>query len=229
MSYQDPAAAPEAQPEEEKKKRRGGILVILLSVLLIAGGVTFGVMSFLPSGTAAGQIRDMEGRIIVPDDPSATSSAFMEEAKMVENDGGEGFVVPVINLNVPVGSVNEVNGVMNPPSFTSVFWIRNRGVSLADAAQGTVYMVTHAIAGGSAPGNFLQTDGHVALNPGDVIMVNDKEYRFESAQSIPKTEIADHAELWTDDPGRLILITCVVRPEGGIAINNLVIIAKLVS
>ncbi len=228
MSYQDPTTDVEQKPEETKKKR-GGLLLIIVSVLLIAGGVTFGVWSLWPSNQG-NQLVDMDGRVVVPDDPSATSPEFMEAADMVEDDGGDGFVVPALNLDVPLGSVNEVNGVMNPANFTNVFTIRNRGVgSLEGADQGTLYMVTHAIYGGNAPGNILQNGGQAALAPGDIIKADQRQYKFESAEVINKKEIDKHAELWTDDPGRLVLITCVVRPEGGIADDNLVIIASLVA
>ncbi|MDR2973981.1 MAG: hypothetical protein LBV00_04605 [Propionibacteriaceae bacterium] len=237
MSSQDPVTpVPEAKPEDENKKKRKVLPVFLsiLSVLLVAGGITFGAMSLWPGHTPAGAtaLIDMQGNVVVPDEPAATSSAFMEQAQMVTDDGGEGFVVPSLNLDVPLGSINEVEGVMNPPNFTSAFVIRNRGASLDNADQGTVYIVTHAIYQGHAPGNYLQADGQVSLKPGDIIKADGKEYSFVEAQIIAKEGqggLADHAELWTDDPGRLIIVTCVVRPEGGIAVNNLVIIAQLVA
>ncbi|MCL2736572.1 MAG: class F sortase [Propionibacteriaceae bacterium] len=217
------------QPVEEKKKRRGGIWIVLLSILLVAAGVTVGVVSLWPHAPAPNALVDLKGNVIVPEDPSATEPAFMQAADMVVDDGGKGFVVPAVNLNVPIGSINEVDGVMNPANFTSVFWIRNRGVSMDNASQGTVYMVTHAVAGGMAPGNMLQSKQHIALNPGDKMMVNNLTYDFVEAQVIPKTEIgnAAHSDLWANVPGRLVLVTCLVRPEGGIAIDNLVIIGQL--
>ncbi len=222
MSYQESTD----QPPAEEKKKRGGLVLILLSVLLIAGGIGFAVWSFLP-GSDPNALRDMNGQIVTPDDPSATSPEFMEQAQMVEDDGGDGFVVPAVNLDVPLGSVNEVNGVMNPAGYTSVFTIRNRGAgSVENAAQGTVYMVTHAVYDGTAPGNALQSGGQVALSPGDIIKADNKEYRFESAEVIDKNEIGDHADLWTNDPGRLIVITCVVD---GAPNANLVMIARLAS
>lgn len=229
MSNDQYVITPNPEQPEKKKKRLGGILIIILSVLLIGGGITVGVMQFMRPASQAGALVDIDGNVVVPDDPSATSPAFMEQAQMVVDDGGNGFVVPSLNVDVPIGSINEVNGVMNPPNFTSVFWIRNRGVSIDNAAQGTVYMVAHAVYGGKAPGNLLQQNQQVSLNPGDIIKVNDKVYKYVETQIIPKTEIGDHDDLWTDDPGRLILVTCQVRAEGGIAVNNMVIIAQLQS
>ncbi len=239
MSSQDPMVAPtEEQPPE--KKRRGGILLLVLSILLIVAGVTFGVMSFLPGHSlghslnpATQQLRDMDGELVVPDEPIPTSSEFTEQLQMVEDDGGDGFVVPSLNLDVPLGSINSVDNALNPPNFTSVFVVRNMGVSLDNADQGTVYMATHAIQHGHAPGDYFQKNGQVTLNPGDIIKANNRQYAFVESQVIPKKGddgLSSHGELWTNDPGRLVLITCLLNPDGHSNANdNLVIIAKLVS
>ncbi|MCL2470337.1 MAG: class F sortase [Propionibacteriaceae bacterium] len=233
MSNQEDSVVPsggQQQPEKKKKRRFASILMIVLAVLLIGGGTTIIVTQLWPgSKSQAGELVDLEGNVIVPDDPSATSSAFMQQANMVADDGGQGFVVPSVNLDVPVGSVNAVNGVMNPPGYTSVFLIRNLGVGLDKADQGTVYMVAHAVYGGKAPGNYLQANQQTLLKPGDIIKVNQLTYQFVESQIIPKTEISSHADLWDESQtGRLVLVTCQVNPKGGIAVNNMVIIAQLV-
>jgi hypothetical protein len=214
---------------EGKKKRRGGLLLIVLSVLLLLGGGYFGIQSLFPTLGHPGALTDMRGNAVLLEDPSAVTPEFREAAQMVENDGGQGFQVPALNLSVPLGSVNEVNNVMNPPSFTSVFWIRNRGVSLEQANLGTVYLVAHAIQGGTAPGNFMQANGDTNLKPGDVIKVNDRVYEFVSSLVKPKAKISEVADLWTDEPGRMFFITCVLNPNGGLAVDNLILEAKLVS
>lgn len=219
----DPTVEVPAQ-EEKKKKKRGGWLLLVLSILLVAGGVTLGVMSFLPRPADATQVKDMEGNVVIPEDPSATTTPFMEQAQMVPDDGGDGFVIPVLKLDVPLGSINEVNGVMNPPNYTNVFVIRNRGVSLENADQGTVYMVTHTLHGGKAPGNIMQANGGVAMKPGDIIKANQRMYEYVSFEIIPKTDLDAHPDLWTNDPGRLVLVTCL----SGTYDKNLIIIGKLV-
>ena len=240
MSLEDnPSPEPEEKPvaepvvtlapvAEKKKNRFTNILLIVLGVLLLAGGTGLGIKYFHDKSQESTLV-DLNGNTVVPEDPSATSSPFMAAADMVVNDGGDGFRVPSIKLKVAIGSVNDVNGVMNPPNFQSVFWVRNRGVSLDNAEQGTVFMVTHAVQGGSAPGNIMQAKGQVVLKPGDTIQANQRTYEYESSQIIPKTEIGDHEDIWANTPGRLLVITCVLNPAGGIAVDNMVIVAKLVS
>jgi len=227
---EQPEAGHEAQPlqgETKTKNRVSSLLLIVLAVLLIGTGTWIGVAHW--PRHHEGQLVDLDNNPITPEDPTATSSPFLEAANMVPDDGGDGFQVPKVKLDVPIGSVNDVNGVMNPANFTSVFWVRNRGVSLDNAEQGTVFMVTHAVQGGKAPGNILQNKGLAALSPGDLIKVNQRTYEFVSSEVIPKAEIGNHEDLWANDPGRMLVITCVLNPNGGLAVDNLVIVAKLVS
>ena len=223
-----------ARPEEEKKRKRG-LVPLLLAVMLVVAGLGIGAYTLWPQLSPGGtnpsdpnRLSDLGGNIILPDDPSATDPVYMQRADMVVNDGGAGFVVPSLDIHVSVGSINSVDGVMNPPNYTSVFLIRNQSAgSLDRAAEGTIFMVTHAVYGGRAPGNLLQSRQQTLLKPGDEILVNGVKYLFTEARIIPKTELGNHADLWENQPGRLIIVTCQVRAEGGIAINNMVLIAHL--
>ncbi|MCL2785283.1 MAG: class F sortase [Propionibacteriaceae bacterium] len=221
---ESPVTTEVPEEEEEKKKKRGGIWLILLSVLLIAGGVVIGVMSFKPAVVPEYELYDMDGNRVIMDDPSATTDEFLEAAQMVLDDGGAGLRIPTVKLAVPLGSVNDVNGVMNPPNFTSAFWVRNRGVSLDQAEQGTVYIVTHSSGYGRAPGNYLQKGGQSALTIGDYILVNDRTYVYTEARIIPQDRLAEHADLWENIPNRVLLITCQL---GTGSKYNLVIIGEL--
>ena len=201
---------------------------LLLAILLICGGIGVGVYTMWPKATA-GDLVDLEGNIVVPDDADATSPAFLEAADMVEDDGGDGFSIPSVGLHVPLGSINEVDGVMNPPNFTSAFWIRNRGVSVDNADQGTVYIVAHSIQGGRAPGNYLQDHEQILVKAGDYVKVNDKTYAITDVQLILKTEIGSHEELWANTPGMLVFVTCLQRNDHAASTNNLVVVGQLIS
>ena len=220
------------QPEEEKKNKRG-LFPLLLAILLVVAGVGIGVYTLWPHTSPVNpsdpnRLPDLVGNIIVPDDPSATDPVYLQRADMVVNDGGDGFVVPSLDIHIKIGLINSVDGLMNPPNFTSVFLIRNQSAgSLERAAEGTIFMVTHAVYGGRAPGNLLQSRQQTLLKPGDEILVNGLRYLFTEARIIPKTELGSHADIWDNEPGRLIIVTCQVRAEGGIAINNMVLIAHL--
>jgi hypothetical protein len=213
--------------EEPKKKKKKLVpfLVGLLSVGLIGGGITLGVMSMGGGST----LTDMDGRIVAPDEPDSTTKEFLEEAQMIVDEGGLGFEIPVAGLNVPLGSINPVKGVMNPPNFTSAFWIREVGVSPANAEKGTVVIVTHSLrAPGKAPGNFYQKDGNTFLSPGDFIKVNGRVYAFTESMIIPKVDIGAKADIWEKTPGKLVVITCLQPKGGGATVNNLVLIGELV-
>jgi len=233
IETRDLDAVGETGESKKRKKKGGSAIAILLSVLLICGGVAIGFYAYLtkiPRHAGPGSIFDLQGNVVIPDDPSATSSAFLEAAEMVIDDGGKGFNIPAVQLNVPLGSINDVNGVMNPPNFTSAFWIRNRGVSLANAEQGTVYIVTHATRFGLAPGNYLQAREATTLTPGDIININDRVYSFESAEIIAQSKIGEYDYLWDESiPNRALIITCLLRNDNAAPTDNLVIIGKLVS
>jgi len=216
------------QPPQEEKRRKRRVLPLLLAILLICGGIGVGVYTLWPKDSA-GALLDLEGNIVVPDDADATSPAFLEAADMVQDDGGAGFSIPSVGLHVPLGSINEVNGVMNPPNFTSAFWIRNRGVSVDNADQGTVYIVAHSVQWGKAPGNYLQDKEQILVKNGDYVEVNGRTYEITNVELILKTEIGSHEDLWANTPGMLVFVTCLQRNDHAASTNNLVVVGQLVS
>jgi len=230
VSNEDVSMTPDVdqQPPEEEKKKKRRILPLLLAVLLICGGIGVGVYTLWPKAGGSDLV-DLEGNVVVPDDADATSQAFLDAADMIEDDGGDGFSIPSVGLHVPLGSVNEVEGVINPPNFTSAFWIRNRGVSVDNADQGTVYIAAHSILWGKAPGNYIQENEKVIVNNGDYIQVNDKTYTITDVQLIPKTEIGSHDDLWANTPGMLVFLTCLQRNDKAPSTLNVVVIGQLVS
>jgi len=232
VSDENVSVTPDAseQPQQEEKKKRRGIVPLILAIVLICGGIGTGLWYWVggPS-TASGGLVDIEGNIVIPDDPDATSPAFLEAADMVEDEGGEGFSIPSVGLKVPLGSVNEVDGVMNPPNFTSAFWIRNRGVSVENADQGTVYVVAHSVQWGKAPGNYLQDHEQILVKTGDYVQVDGRTYQITNVELILKTDIGNHEELWANTPGMLVFVTCLQRNDHAASTNNLVVVGQLVS
>jgi len=215
------------QPPQEEKKRKRALLPLILAILLICGGIGIGAYTMWPKSSANGLV-DIEGNIVIPDDADATSPAFLEAAAMVEDEGGDGFSIPSVGLHVPLGSINEVDGVMNPPNFTSAFWIRNRGVSVDNAEQGTVYIVAHSVQWGKAPGNYLQDQEKILVKDGDYVQVNGRTYQITDVELILKKEIGSHAELWANTPGMLVFVTCLQRNDHAASTNNLVVVGQLV-
>lgn len=141
------------------------------------------------------------------------------------------LVVPAADLNVPLGSVSVIDGAVTPPGFRSAYLLVNRGVVPAEADRGTVFVITHSVhGGGDAPGNRLITDaGTSRLRAGDAITAGGASYRVTGSRTVPKAGLAGDVRTWAAVPGRLIVITCMLGPDGGLTDRNLVVEARLVS
>jgi hypothetical protein len=168
---------------------------------------------------------DLHGNRVQADDavpPMSKSSA-------VPAIGDDRFVVESVGLDVPLGALNAVDGVIEPPGFTSAYWVRNEGVSPADGEKGTVFVVTHSLRNGATgPGNYLiDVDRRTSkVGIGAKITVDDATYTVTGTQTIDKPDIAHASSIWADKPGRLVVITCLQRPEGGLSQQNVVIEAE---
>jgi hypothetical protein len=221
----------ESDSDEPEERKKGGVLLnrllLIGGVLLIAVGAVLGVMQLI--GGPSGEFTDMDGNIVEPDSPTPNDEEWLKQIDLQEISGAR-FIVDSVGLNVPYGEVNEVNGVLNPPNFRGVFRVRNRGVDLAKASEGTVYLVTHSLRnGGHSPGNYLMDiwTNKWSLAPGDVISVNGVRYVADSYMLVDNENLGSRPELWSDEPGRLVLITCMQYPDKSPTRENLVIIAHL--
>jgi len=142
--------------------------------------------------------------------------------------GGQ-FSVPAVGLDVPLKSLSARDGQITPPGFTSAYWITNRGVPLSQSAEGTVFVVMHSVRGGGvAPGNYLTNirEGTSAVPDGSTIDVAGVSYRVTGWRTILKGGLATDADVWADTPGRLVVITCLERPNGSPSTDNMVIVAS---
>jgi len=225
-------AVADEPPVRRRKLRTSDILILILAVLLMAGGAVFAFQA-LSKTSDTNSFSDMANHRVVPDDTSALDPNFQKAADAVP-DVGKKFIIESVNLNVPLGEVNEVDGVMNPPGFTSAYLVRNRGVSLDNADQGTVYVVAHALRPpGVAPGNFVTNlaSGTVTVAPGALIQVGDRTYQMVSSEVVAKGDLGSDAALWANTPGMLVFVTCMETSvdSSGHAVNNAVIVGQLVS
>ncbi len=128
--------------------------------------------------------------------------------------------------------MNVVDGVLQPPGFTSAYWVRNLGVSPDRADAGTVFVVMHSLRGGGVgPGNALiDVDAARArIAVGADISVADVHYRVDRTQVVDKTAIGSEADVWANTAGRLVVVTCLQRSDGLPSTENLVIEARRVT
>ncbi|WP_258370244.1 MULTISPECIES: class F sortase [unclassified Curtobacterium] len=177
-----------------------------------------------PASTGPVSGRDLDGRPVRVDPGASPLPAASAEASI-----GVRLRVPSVGLDVPVGAVSAVDGVVVPPGFRSAYWVRDRGRPVEDAERGTVVLVMHALGGGGrAPGNaIVRQDGTVRVRAGDEVRVGDHRYRVEASRTVRKSGLAADA-LWSDEPGRLLVVTCLPSPDGSAATRNVVVAARLV-
>ena len=227
-------------PVKKSRKRRGfvDVLLLVLALAMIGGGVFIGVQSWRTSH-GPGTFVDMVGNRVQADDPEVADPTFVAAADAKPQVDGLRMIITSVGMNVPLGEVNEVNGVMNPPGFTSAYRVRNVGVTLDKASTGTVYVVAHSLrAPGHAPGNFVIDipTNQILVQTGAIIQVGDLNYQVDSTAIVNKLDLASHAELWANTPGMLVFITCMqyddssmYKDTGGHSPNNVVVIGHLVS
>ncbi|WP_152631111.1 class F sortase [Agreia bicolorata] len=206
--------------KSEGRRRRWIFLTVgaVAVVTLIVAGV--GISQYFSAPV------DLQGNRVLYEDFNPPSA---KESGAIAQHGTDRFVVDSVGLDVPLGSLNSVKGVIEPPEFTSAYWVRDYGVAPADAATGTVFVVMHSLRnGGSGPGNYLidvdKRTSKVAL--GAKIVVDDKSYTVTGSQVIDKPDVAKASDVWAEVPGRLVVITCLQRADGATTTQNVVIEAQ---
>lgn len=171
------------------------------------------------SDKKSGTFKDMNGRKINREGNST-------DPKMTQIPNiGKRFKIPSAGLDVPLGKVNEVNNLIRPTNYTSVFYVANRGVPYNKTNKGTTYIVTHALDdGGVAPGNFLidSNTKKVRVSKGTEIYTGDKKFKVTDSFRAGKSLIAKNNKIWDASiKGRMVIITCFPNSN-----DNQVIIAQ---
>lgn len=201
--------------------------VIVAAVLCVAALVT-GTYAVYTYVTQLGYPKDMNGRpVVLPE----RSKAVQEKTDAVASVAGVRLRVPSTGLDVPVGELNEVGGVIDPPGFSSAYLVRNYGASFRDARAGTVFVVMHSCRGGAVcPGNYLidVSAGKASVKNGADVYVNGLHYRVTGSQAVYKPQIREDAAVWANTPGRLVLFTCLQVPAQTESTDNVVVTATLV-
>lgn len=218
-----PAAAERGRHRQEKDRGRRNLLLALVAVVVLAAAVLSTVWLALGSTAPAGALTDMSGQRVAldPEDLPAKN-------QHADPAGNGRFQIPSVGLDVPVGALNDVAGEITPPGFTSVYWVRNRGVPVSRADQGTVFLVTHSLrGGGKAPGNFLidVKNGKAAIPNGTTVIVDGAHYTVDASGPISKPQLAGDAAVWANTPNRLVIITCLQVPANTESVDNMIITA----
>jgi hypothetical protein len=237
MGYQgyEPDEYDEYEEEPEEKKRKGGILFRILAILAVLLLLTSaGLIAYQYLVTPPGTFRDMDGNLVAPENPEDMTEEAIQEMDPEVQLGTWRFVVPDVDLDAPLGAMNTYKGVINPPGYTSVYWIRNMGVSLENAGSGTVYMATHSLRhGGRGPGNYLidveKGEGKVPIGAAMYAKADTEQvkYRVTDVISVPKSDIGT-VNVWDEAvPGRIVIVTCLQRPDNSASRNNIIVVGIL--
>ncbi|MBM9463116.1 hypothetical protein JL108_06610 [Aeromicrobium sp. YIM 150415] len=109
--------------------------------------------------------------------------------------------------------------VWNPPDAGENFWQVVDPENGYPEDGGTDYVLAHACEDQGCAGDEVRT-----LDAGDELTYRGEPYVVEEKLEIAKTEIADQ-DIWTHDPARLVVITCILDPETGEYHENDIIVA----
>ena len=195
------------------------------AVVAASAAVVVGTLSAVGALPAADAPRDLAGAPVQAD-VTAPSAADDGSAQPAVDSGLGRLRAPSVGLDVPLGAVDVVGGVVDPPGFTSAYRVRDLGVAPEQAAEGTVFVVMHSVRGGGVgPGDLLIDDqaGSARIAPGAVIEVAGVDYAVGSSRAVAKGALPDDAAVWADTPGRLVVITCLQRPDGTPSRDDMVI------
>ena len=151
-----------------------------------------------------------------------------KEMRQVSNTGVE-FSIPSVGLYTPLGSLQEVRGIIRPTNFNNVFQITNRGVAYDKTREGTTYLAAHTLdadqtAGGLAPGNFIidASSKQPKIKNGDKINVGNETFSVTELKREGKGLISNDANIWDASvKDRLVLILCWPNSN-----DNYVIVAQ---
>lgn len=138
--------------------------------------------------------------------------------------------IPGAGMDVPLGSIART-AVVRPPGYRAAYVLDRSGSELAspDAASHTTVIAMHSVNNGFAPGNYLvSADGSARVVAGDRIETLAHEWVITGIEQIAKDDVPGREEIWGDEPGTLVLVTC--RQNGKEhTTENTVIFARIIS
>ena len=210
-----------------RRGRWGGRLTALAAVVAVAMVAVAGVELLTPHSHGAGSSTsvDLAGAPVQLDGPPPVPAASATPS------GHGRFAVPSVGLDVPLGALSVVDGVVEPPGSTSAYWVRNLGVEPSAAPRGTVFVAMHSLRGGGVgPGNALidVADGRARVAVGATVTVDGVTYRVTRTETVAKRDLPADAAIWADTPDRLVVVTCLQRPDGRPSVDNVVVEATRV-
>jgi hypothetical protein len=215
--------SPHDQAARSRRAPRRSVLVLFL-VLFLAGVVLVASSLVLRAGTPV----DLEGNAVALGEGDVPDAGVIAEMDVVA-DSGLRFTVPALGMDVPMGELSVVRSALTPPGFVQAYRVRNLGVGLDQA-------VRRDGVRGDALGQSRVRPGQLPLRRGERHRPRDGGGRDDGGghrlrggwlAAHRQDRPADHGQaLWTDEPGRVVVITCLQRTQGR-SLQNLVITGHL--
>lgn len=180
-------------------------------IALICSGAWMLSQGLTDEQNTAGSQADVQ----LEEPPSETD---VEEMQIEALDGE--FQIPSVGLDTGLETMSEVNGAINPPGLRNGYVVRNHGTP-DHPERGTTYVAIHSVQGAELPGNTLiDVDaGEPTVEKGESITLQDRDYTVTDAYTVPKADISGDDRVWADEPGRLVILTCLQRSSGRSADN----------
>ncbi|CAM5537923.1 class F sortase [Leifsonia shinshuensis] len=211
----------------DKRRRRTAALLstaaLFVALVLIVAGV-IGVIHDRHSGA----LKDLAGNTVTFDPGTVPPPQQQRKMHAVAAQPGDRLIVASVGLNVPLGALSAVDDEIEPPTFTSAYWIRNLGVSVQDGSQGTVFVAMHSLRGGGiGPGNYLYdtATGQSRVHAGQTAVVDGISYTITGTTTVAKPLISSDTGVWANTPNRLVMITCLELPTGALSQDNFIVTA----
>lgn len=140
--------------------------------------------------------------------------------------------IPAIDYVAPVApmEVGEET-ILDPPTADEIFWLEDFSLP-GTGSENTVYLIGHTSTSGFAVFDPLvnRAEQKTTVLPGDEIIVATEQgsvpYEVVATERHDQTALSDLEDVWTNEPGRLVLITCFFAAESDIASDNMVLFAR---
>ncbi|HZL06522.1 MAG TPA: class F sortase, partial [Coriobacteriia bacterium] len=196
-----------------------GLVGCALALALALGGVVLAQDEDVGRAVAVAPIARRE-RPVYPEAPAAIPGVL--PTSEVVRDGL--LRVPRSDLSVPLGQVQAVDGIVNPPTSDAAYVVSGYG---DPHGAGTVYVAMHSGRGVEAVGNALidVEAGQARVAAGDGLYLDGVRYLVREVRLVDKSVLPDEPDLWSSVDGRLVLFTCLQRSSGP-SIQNVVVIAE---
>lgn len=208
------------------KKTKDVVYTLLaMAVVIVIGACALWIWSPWDKGEG---YEDLDGNNVQLDDMPDKSQVKEMDIQPLSGD----LQIKSVDLGVGLLEMSTYKvkgksyGMINPPGLTSAYLVRGYG-TVDDPESGTTYIALHSVSGGNAPGNkIIDIDnGEIKVSEGDEIKVQDHKFEVTDAYLSMKTDTPNDQDLWKQENGKLVIITCLQR-NGGRSIQNAIVIAE---